>query len=272
MEFKNKAELQRYFEMKYAKNHLITRIKKELTGNEAAFKQACSQANLPYLFTKDLLAQLVLRKRANLATLVGILRHHFNDNCQHTADAITVAAYADFIDYNSIGDVFITKITMTPEVQEELDAFQYPVPFVIKPKTVTNNNQTGYYTINGSIILKDNHHLDDVCLDHINKVNSYALTLNTDVAFMIKNKWKNLDKRKVGESNKDYQQRKNAFAKYDKSSKNIIQLLVDSGNKFYLSHRPDKRGRIYSMGYHVNYQGSDWNKAVIEFYHKEHLN
>jgi len=36
-----------------------------------------------------------------------------------------------------------------------------------------------------------------------------------------------------------------------------------------LTHKYDKRGRCYSQGYHVNPQGNDWNKAVIEFAEKE---
>jgi DNA-directed RNA polymerase len=41
------------------------------------------------------------------------------------------------------------------------------------------------------------------------------------------------------------------------------------GNEFYLTHRYDKRGRCYAQGYHVNPQGNDWNKAVIELAEKE---
>jgi len=36
-----------------------------------------------------------------------------------------------------------------------------------------------------------------------------------------------------------------------------------------MTHRYDKRGRVYCMGYHVNYQGTPWNKAVIELADKE---
>jgi DNA-directed RNA polymerase len=36
-----------------------------------------------------------------------------------------------------------------------------------------------------------------------------------------------------------------------------------------MTHKYDKRGRTYSQGYHIQPQGSDWNKAVIEFADKE---
>jgi DNA-directed RNA polymerase len=45
--------------------------------------------------------------------------------------------------------------------------------------------------------------------------------------------------------------------------------MVEMGNRFYLTHRYDKRGRTYAQGYHVNTQGNCWNKAVIELADEE---
>ena len=44
-----------------------------------------------------------------------------------------------------------------------------------------------------------------------------------------------------------------------------MSILVNAGNRFFLTHAYDKRGRTYAKGYHVNYQGNDWNKATICF-------
>jgi DNA-directed RNA polymerase len=44
------------------------------------------------------------------------------------------------------------------------------------------------------------------------------------------------------------------------------------GNRFWLTHKYDKRGRTYCQGYHVSYQGNDYNKACIEFADGEPLN
>lgn len=86
---------------------------------------------------------------------------------------------------------------------------------------------------------------------------------------MVKNKWKNLDKPKSGETREDFEKRRKAFLKYDKVAKDVIGLLIQEGNEFYLTHKYDKRGRVYCQGYHVTYQGAAWNKAVIEFADKE---
>jgi DNA-directed RNA polymerase len=49
----------------------------------------------------------------------------------------------------------------------------------------------------------------------------------------------------------------------------VIGILEGFSNEFYLTHRYDKRGRVYCQGYHVTYQGTPWNKAVLELADKE---
>lgn len=168
--------------------------------------------------------------------------------------------------------VFVVKFDITPDVQEELDRYQFPLPMVVEPKEVQDNKDTGYMLTRGSIILRDNHHNADVCLDHINRVNKVRFSINTVTATMVKNRWRNLDKPKEGESRDEFAKRKRAFEKYDRTAHDVIGLLTQEGNEFYLTHKYDKRGRIYCQGYHVNYQGTAWNKAVIEFADKEPLN
>ena len=41
------------------------------------------------------------------------------------------------------------------------------------------------------------------------------------------------------------------FEKYDRTAKDVIDLLIQEGNEFYLTHRYDKRGRTYSQGYQI---------------------
>jgi DNA-directed RNA polymerase len=86
---------------------------------------------------------------------------------------------------------------------------------------------------------------------------------------MIKNEWKGLDKPKEDEDYKEYQKRVKQFEKYDRTAKDVMTHLEIADNEFYLTHKYDKRGRIYCQGYHVNYQGTPWNKAVIQFANEE---
>lgn len=271
MTTKARLRHQKELELLYSKNQLIPRIKEEFVNCKSFdFPRFIRECDIPEDFGIALLVQMALHKRTSLETLIGILRHHFNDS-QETADMILKAAACDLVDYSSELNQFIVRYTITDDVQKELDQFQFPLPMVIRPKRVDTNKDTGYLLNHGhgSIILKDNHHMDDVCLDHINRVNRIRLTINEGTAFMIKNRWKNLDKPKEGESRDDFKRRKKAFEKYDSTALDVIKLLIQEGNMFYMTHKYDKRGRVYCQGYHVNYQGNPWNKAVIEFADKE---
>lgn len=253
----------------YNKNQLVPRIRAEFQQcKEFDFADYFAKCSIPEAFGFDLLAQMVLHKRAKLPVLVGVLRHHFDDS-QLTADMLYKAAECDLVDYSFHLEVFVMKFNISEDVQRELDMFQFPLPMVVQPQAVRNNRQTGMLCSNGSIILRNNHHNDDVCLDHINRMNSIRLKINLDTAKMVQNKWRNLDKPKEGESKEDFERRRRAFQKYDRVAHEVIALLLKEGNEFYLTHKYDKRGRIYCQGYHVTYQGAPWNKAVIEFVDKE---
>ena len=250
----------------FNKNQLIPRIRKEFADcKEENFMEYIHECGIPVLFGIDLLVQMVLHKRTTLTTLIGLLRHHFDDS-QKTADNIYLAAEADLIDYDPQLGIFIMKFDISPDVQAELDCFQFPLPMIIPPRKVRTNKDNGYLESSGSIILRHNHHDDDVCLDHINRMNAVRYVINHDTAVMVKNKWRDLDKPKAGETKQDFERRKRAFNKYDRTAKEVIDMLPET---FYLTHKYDKRGRIYCQGYHVTYQGAPWNKAVIELADKE---
>lgn len=261
----HQVELERLFN----KNQLIPRIRKEFQDEH--FGEAIEDAGIPIPFGLDLLVQMALHKRASLTTLIGCLRHHFQDS-QITADMIYKAAEADLVDYDTTLRMFVVKYMISDDVQEELDKFQFPLPMVVPPQKITNNRTTGMLTSGGSVILRNNHHNDDVCLDHLNRVNQMKLTVNNDTVRMVKNQWKNLDKPKEGETKEDFAKRKRAFEKFDRTARDVIDLLTKEGNEFYLTHRYDKRGRIYCQGYHINPQGNAWNKAIVEFADKEIIN
>ena len=249
----------------YSKNQLMQRLRGEFSeSKEFNFQQYLQEKGIPVSFGIDVLAQIALHKRADMSTMIGVLRHHFL-TAQETADMLLKAVEADLLDWSPVLNVFIVRFTISDDVQAELDKFQYPLPMVVEPKFVRSNRDVGYMLSSGSIILKHNHHENDVCLDHINRVNKIKFTIDLVTVNMVKNKWRNLDKAKPGESKSEFQRRQKAFEKYDRTAKDVINLLIQEGNEFYLTHKYDKRGRIYAQGYHVNYQGAPWNKAVINF-------
>jgi hypothetical protein len=259
-------------EMSLAKNHLMTRVKNEFRNNKSPdLMLYMEMLSIDTKFGIDLLAQMQIHKRCDVPTLVGCLRHHA-ESAQEVADMILHAAQMDLLDWEPESEKFIVRYCLSDAVQAELDLFQYPLPMIVEPELVLDNNSTGYLTIKGSIILKDNHHDDDVCLDHINRMNKVRLTLNHDTASMVANQWKGLDKQKDDEEYADFKKRQKAFLKYDSMAKAVMSVIETEGNEFYLTHKYDKRCRTYVAGYHVNYQSAAWNKAVVEFSEKELVN
>ena len=262
-------ERQVELERLYSKNQTVPRIRAEFQNCTGAnFVEYILSVEIPVNFGLDLLVQMALHKRAEMQTMIGLLYHHFND-AQVCADMLLKAVMADLVDWDATLKQFVVKFEITQEVQDDIDRFQYPLPMVVQPKTITKNRDTGYFLNNGSVILRNNHHEDDVCLDHLNRMNEIKFTINADTALMVKNKWRNLDKAKDGETREDFERRKKAFNKFDRTAKDVMALLMEHGDSFHLTHKYDKRGRVYCQGYHVNYQGTPWNKAVVEFAEKE---
>lgn len=255
----------------FHKNQLFPRIRNEFSNcEEFDFTGHMLDHNVDTEFGLDLLVQMVLHKRANLPTLVGALRKHFEGDCQKTADALAKAVEIDLVDWSPLTRQFIIKFGISPDVQADLDRYQYPLPMVVPPLPLETNRDTGYYTSKGSVILRQNHHDEDVCLDHLNQVNQIKFKINGKVAHTIKNRWRNLDKPKADEEVSEYQKRVRAFEKYDRTAHDVMAHLgIAADGAFYLTHKVDKRGRTYCQGYVVNYQGTAWNKAVIEFANQE---
>jgi hypothetical protein len=271
--------LQIELERLYNHNQTLTRIRKEFLENGQIDLQAYMEEHgVDPDFGIELLVQMVLHKRTTLPTLVSILRHHFVEKhgeysaSQVCADQLLKAAQADLVDWNGVTEQFVIRpgLNITQDVQEDLDRYQFPLPMIVPPKRLTHNKASPYLSLgDGSVILRKNHHDDDVCLDHLNRVNSYRFTFNNNVARMIHNRWRDLDKLKAGETRIEFERRKKAFEKYDRTARQVMAQVTLHGNCFYLTHKVDKRGRTYCQGYHCSYQSAPWNKAVIELYDKE---
>lgn len=268
-----KTQAQIHLEKMFSKNQLLSRLRfyfEEEIRSQLDLTKFFDIHKIDKDFGFSLLVQMALHRRTTLPTMVGILRHHFDDG-QATADMILRCCEIELLHWNApFSQLVVEPVLTIPEhVQRDLDMFQFPLPMVVEPREVKSNRDTGYLLNKGSIILKKNYHADDVCLDHINRMNRVRFTINMDTATMIKNAWRNLDKPKDGESKEEFEKRVRAFEKFDRTCHDVHGILDQYGNQFYLTHRYDKRGRVYCQGYHVNYQGAPWNKAVVELADKE---
>lgn len=282
---------QEELEVMFDKCQQVPRIRKELDipAFTEIYEAALADGMSPEIqkdFCIDLCIQMCIHKRTTASTLVAILYHHFDTGLsqrmvamQSTADALEQCIEYDFVDYSRQREEFIVRLELTRETQLEIDRYQYPLPMVVQPKRITKNTQNGYLsreTSNSLVVLKTGasssfYREADLCLGHLNKMNSISLTINQSVVDLIDNEWSDLDVRRPKETQADYDKRVKAFKRYDASSKDVIAALTQMRDRFWLTHKYDRRGRVYCQGYHVNYQGNPWNKAVVEFANKEFL-
>ncbi len=221
-------------------------------------------------FEIDVIIQIYLHKQADVPTMVGLFSPKWGEP-QDVADMLVECVEADLIDFDMETQKFTFKYGITSDIEDMLARYQFPLPMLIRPNTVLNNNMgSGYCDKSGSIVLNGSSIFreEDVCLDHINRANSVGLTLNLDVVSSPEGNMI-VPKRKPGEDFEAHRKRKKQAKIFYDTSLEVMQGLMALGNEFWLTHKYDRRGRSYAVGYHINSQGTDYNKAVLELSNKE---
>jgi hypothetical protein len=181
------------------------------------------------------------------------------------AELVAVLCMTDAFDIQKASKssslMIISRIPLSEDTIRFIANTRYLPPMVCEPLDLSSNYQSGYLTHNDSLILGiGNHHEGDICLDVLNKVNKVQLRLDTDFLSTIE---------EVPTFELDSQDKEDQWAEFKRQSYELYLLLAKSDNKFYLTHRVDKRGRIYAQGYHVTTQGTSFKKASIELANQE---
>ena len=217
----------------------------------------------------EALAQIYLHRQADVPTMVGILSPKFGTP-QEVADKLLLLCEIDYLDFQKSSQKFIVKFDVSEDVQEMLDRYQYPLPMVVPPKPVKENWHTGYMTIKGSVVLNGSEYFDDkdMCLDHLNRANSVALSLNMDVVYSEEGKYIR-PTRNPGEDFTDFRKRQKQADVFYATSVDVMETIDSLSDQLFLTHKFDRRGRCYASGFHVNSQGDDYRKAVLQLANKE---
>ena len=240
---------------------------------------------------KELVMQVVAcislecQKPMKLVSVASLCARHLNmsDKVEaiHTmAEIIAVLGETDLFDNKKTreGWIVISRVGLDAEVTQYADNALYLPPLIIKPRKVRSNRDSGYITQRGeSLILGfyENHHDDNICLDVLNTLNSNEYELDTDFINQYEEQWhrEELSQQEYEElSHADreiYNMDAKTWKKFQEQGKFFQHLMIHHGNSFYLCNKVDKRGRIYSSGYHVNVQGSSFKKAMVNFKHHE---
>lgn len=154
-----------------------------------------------------------------------------------------------------------SNIELSHELEQYVINCSYLPPMVHKPEPLENNRSTPYHTIGAdSVILNKGHHEGDVCLDVLDRMNMTALSLNIQFLCRVEE-----------EPNADMSapEKQANWLSMKVQSHEHYKLMVMQGNRFYLGHKVDRRGRGYAQGYHISTQGSPYKKAMIDFADKE---
>lgn len=214
---------------------------------------------LAYCVTPELFTSMT-------AQMAGKLK--FNDKpdaIKTVAELVAVLCFTDVFDiFKPVGSISL-HIRFNLEIPSELLSFiqntAYLPPMLCEPKEVINNYTSGYLTHDDSMVLgKGNNHDGDLCLDVINKMNRICLKLDTQFLSTLT---------ETPTFILDDQEKIDQWNKFIKQSYSFYLMLATHDNEFYLTHKVDKRGRIYAQGYHLNTQGTAFKKAMIELANEE---
>lgn len=200
------------------------------------------------------------------AKLAGVLK--FSDkvaSIQTISEMVAVLAETDMYDLRK-DDRFdswhiISNLQLSNELEQYMINCTYLPPLVHKPEPLEDNRDTPYQTIGAdSVILNKGHHDGDVCLDVLDRMNMTALSLNLDFLCRVEE-----------EPNADMSaaDKQANWLGMKVQSHEHYKLIAGQGNRFYLAHKVDRRGRGYAQGYHISTQGSPYKKAMIDFADKE---
>jgi len=216
------------------------------------------------------------------------------DSIQTVAEILAVLCETDLFDitkaHKQASLQIVNRIGLPQEIMDFIERSCFLPPLVCEPRELTHNMSSAYYTHEAdSLILGGamNHHDGNICLDVLNKRNKVPLSL--DVEFLCNYEeeptydlntvsQETLDKyeargRKLSHWDQAdlIRKQKQNWDRYKRQSYYFYSLIVNQGNKYYVPNKFDKRGRMYSSGYHINPMGTPFKKAMTNFANKEQV-
>jgi hypothetical protein len=157
--------------------------------------------------------------------------------------------------------MLVSCIPLPLALEDAIDRAMFVMPMVSEPAEIESNFTSPYLTYNECQILgSGNAHAGDICLDVLNTQNKIALKLDLDFLSSVEEE---------ATYDLDTQEKWNQWHEFKRQSYTVYDLIAHQGNKFWLTNKVDKRGRMYSQGYHITTQGSAFKKAMIELHHEE---
>lgn len=204
------------------------------------------------------------------AQLAG--RLHFSDRVeaiQTVAELLAVLCQTDAFDITkparSASLMIQSRLPLSDKLLRYIHQSEVLPPMVCEPRELKHNFQSAYLTVKGdSLILgRGNAHEGNICLDVLNTQNRVCLKLDRQLLSSVEEK---------PTFTLDDPEQMRQWQLFKTQSYDFYRLLISQGNRCWLTHKVDKRGRIYAQGYHVSTQGTAFKKASLELAQEEIVN
>jgi len=191
------------------------------------------------------------------------------DAAKTAAELIAIGSsnvYIYGVEPQGAGNMTLVKVYATPAVAEALapavdwiNNTGFNPPLVEPPVPVLNSRNCGYHTFNEPLMLgKFTKHKHPLNFTAINTVNSIQWIFDPEVL------------KEEDEVPPDFNfSGQQTRAEYLKECSFVQQILGDK--PFWFAWQYDSRGRMYSHGYHVNFQSYEYRKAMLSFNKWEYL-
>lgn len=188
----------------------------------------------------DITAMVSLYRRLPLEALVNLFRH---EEAQVIASAAEALVRGRWIHWDPEREEFVTS-RLPQELELQVFSKRYPMPMVCMPRLLQTETDSPYLTELRSQPILGEYSGQTSNLQTLNALNRIRLRLNPAVMDHAPDPFKDDDK-------------------FRKDSAAVFERIQDQA--FHLTWQFDFRGRVYARGYHVNPQGDDWHKHVIQF-------
>jgi len=185
-------------------------------------------------------AMVCLYRRLPLEALVNLFRH---EDSQRIATYAEMLVCSNWIHWDPEREEFVTS-KLPQELEKKVFNKRYPMPMVCQPRELKEEQDSPYLTEAKSQSVLGEYSGQITNLDTLNALNRIPLRINKAVSSQAPDPFKDDDK-------------------FRRDSAEVFKHIEDE--TFYLTWQFDFRGRVYARGYHVNPQGDDWHKHVIQF-------
>ncbi len=236
-------------------------------------------------FSEVMVLTLSTQSLLNIQAVLGQTLHilempdeiEFRYQMKIASELLVLMAQIDVLDIdigeeeveNEEGDIELVHalwIRSVYELPDDVLAYiaqlQYLPPMLVKPfAPESNRNGGGYLSVRNPMVLNHSRNVHSMPMDKT------AITILQKIPFCF-------DEHVLAtqeQPNKvlDTLQKKKQFNILRQGSRNVYEEMQANSDKFYFHWRADKRGRLYSQGYHMTVQGTEYKKALIDFANKE---